>query len=135
MANKITFVSFTLLLTVAPIATMAISIPTTTIGTLPLPPVDVPALPFPHEGEAPDAAADCWKAVVQAESCAVDILRWLAAPALAVRVSAACCAVLQTVGDRCLHDLFPGSAFGRFYAPLVNHACGIAKRATPSGRQ
>jgi hypothetical protein len=135
MAAKITLVSFTLLLTFAPIAAMAISTPTATTGTLPSAPVDVPALPFTPEGEETDAAADCWKAVVQAESYAVDILRWLAAPELGVRVSVPCCAVLQTVGDRCLHDLFPASALGHLYAPLLNHACGIPNRATPSGRQ
>jgi hypothetical protein len=73
--------------------------------------------------------------VVQAESCAVDILRWLAAPELGIRVSPPCCSVLQTVGDRCLHDLFLASALGHLYAPFVNHACGIPNRATPSGRQ
>ncbi|KAM0822033.1 hypothetical protein ACQ4PT_071772 [Festuca glaucescens] len=135
MAAKITLVSITLLLTVAPIATMATSTPTATTSSLPSALLDVPKLPFPLVGEATDAAADCWKAVVQADSCAADILPWLAAPELAVRVSPACCSVLRTVGDRCIHELFPASTFGQLYAPLVSQACGIPKRATPSGRQ
>jgi hypothetical protein len=135
MAAKITFVSFILLLTVAPIATMAASTPTAATGALPSAPVDIPALPFPLVGEATNAAADCWRAVLHGESCAVDILRWLASPESALRVGAACCSVLQTVGDRCLHELVPASAFGRIYASLVDHACGIPRRAAPSGRQ
>jgi hypothetical protein len=120
MATKFTLVSITLLLTV-------------TTRALPSAAVDVHALPFPLLGEATDAAADCWQAVVQAESCAPDILRWLTAPD--IQVSAACCSVLRTAGDRCIHELFPASTFGQLYAPLVSKACGIPKKETPSGRQ
>ena len=117
MAGKITFVSFTFLLAVAPIVTMAISIPTATTGTLPLAPVDVPSLPLiPPEGEAPDAAADCWKAVVQAESCAVDILRWFASPELAaVRVGT------RTTGPR-----------GRARALRLPRPRGVSRRVCSS---
>jgi hypothetical protein len=120
MATKITLVSITLLLTV-------------TTRALPSASVDVHVLPFPLLGEATDAAADCWQAVVQAESCAPDILRWLTAPD--IQVSAACCSVLRTAGDRCIHELFPASTFGQLYAPLVSKACGVPKKETPSGRQ
>ncbi|KAF7075146.1 hypothetical protein CFC21_079938 [Triticum aestivum] len=143
MASKTAVVAFTLIaaqLLLASTPTTAISIPpATTTGTTTVPSgsaTDVPALPFPGEGEVAEAAADCWKVVLQAESCAVDILKWLASRQLAGRVSLACCGVLQRVGDRCLRDLFPHSAVGRLYAPFVSHACGIPKRATtPNGRQ
>ncbi|KAF7068107.1 hypothetical protein CFC21_073889, partial [Triticum aestivum] len=130
------------LLLLACTPTTAISIPpATTIvaGTTTVPSgsaTDVPALPFPGEDEVAEAAAECWNAVLQAERCAVDVLKWLASRQLAGRVSPACCGVLQRVGDRCLRDLFPHSAVGRLYAPFVSHACGFPKRATPpSGRQ
>uniref|UniRef100_A0A453M153 Prolamin-like domain-containing protein n=2 Tax=Aegilops tauschii TaxID=37682 RepID=A0A453M153_AEGTS len=143
MASKTAVVAFILIaaqLLLASTPTTAISIPpATTTGTTTVPSgsaTDVPVLPFPGEGEVAEAAADCWKVVLQAESCAVDILKWLASRQLAGRVSLACCGVLQRVGDRCLRDLFPHSAVGRLYAPFVSHACGIPKRATtPNGRQ
>ncbi|KAI4985414.1 hypothetical protein ZWY2020_018044 [Hordeum vulgare] len=142
MASKTALVVITLiaaqLLLLASTPTTAISIPpaTTTGTSVPSgPAMDVPALPFPGEGEVAEAAAACWNAVLQAESCAVDILEWLASRLLAGRVSPACCGVLQRVGDRCISDLFPHSAVGRLYAPFVSHACGIPKRAPPSGRQ
>ncbi|KAM3278737.1 hypothetical protein ACQJBY_046164 [Aegilops geniculata] len=144
MASKTAVVAFTLmaaqLLLLAFTPTTAISIPpATTTGTTTVPSgsaTDVPALPFPGEGEVAEAAAECWNAVLKAERCAVDVLKWLASGQLAGRVSPACCGVLQRLGDSCLRDLFPHSAVGRLYAPFVSHACGIPKRATtPSGRQ
>ena len=118
--------------------TMAISIPpaTTTGTTVPsAPATDVPALPFPGEDEVAEAAAECWNAVLQAESCAVDVLKWLASRQLAGRVSPACCGVLQRFGDRCLRDLFPDSAVGKLFPPLVSHSCGIPLGTTPGRRQ
>ncbi|XBH95310.1 hypothetical protein VPH35_085888 [Triticum aestivum] len=144
MASKTAVVAFTLIAAqlhlLACTPTTAISIPpATTTGTTTVPSgpaTDVPALPFPGEGEVAKTTADCWKVVLQAESCAVDVLKWLASRQLAGRVSPACCGVLQRFGDRCLRDLFPRSAVARLYAPFVSHACGIPKRATaPSGRQ
>ncbi|KAM3260956.1 hypothetical protein ACQJBY_051917 [Aegilops geniculata] len=142
MAGKITVGTFTLLvaqlLVLTSTRTMAISIPpaTTTGTSVPsAPATDVPALPFPGEGEVAEAAAECWKVVLQAESCAVDIVEWLASPELAGHVSLACCSVLQRVGDRCLRDLFPDSAVGKLFPPLVSHSCGIPVGATPGRRQ
>ncbi|KAF7068105.1 hypothetical protein CFC21_073887 [Triticum aestivum] len=142
MAGKITVGTFTLLaaqlLILTSTPTMAISIPpaTTTSTTVPsAPATDVPALPFPGEGEVAEAAADCWKVVLQAKSCAVDILEWLVSPELAGHVSLACCSVLQRVGDRCLRDLFPDSAVGKLFPPLVSHSCGIPLGTTPGRRQ
>ncbi|VAI37826.1 unnamed protein product [Triticum turgidum subsp. durum] len=144
MAPKTAVVAFTLiaarLLLLASTPTTAISIPpATTTGTTTVPSgtaTDVPERPFPGEDEVAEVAAECWNAVLQAERCAVDVLKWLASGQLAGRVSPACCGVLQRFGDRCLRDLFPHSAVGRLYAPFVNDACGFPKWATtPSGRQ
>ncbi|EMS64807.1 hypothetical protein TRIUR3_30261 [Triticum urartu] len=108
MAPKTAVVAFTLiaaqllLLLLASTPTTAISIPlATTTGTATVPSgsaTGVPALPFPGEDEVAEAAAECWNAVLQAERCAVDVLKWLASGQLAGRVSPACCGVLQRVG-------------------------------------
>ncbi|PNT68228.1 uncharacterized protein LOC104584225 [Brachypodium distachyon] len=128
-----------LLAAAAPTATTPTT-PTATPGRPAVPAAPFPPQPFPvNEGEA--AAAECWKAVVQAtETCAGDLLRRLASPEPAVRVGPACCGVLRSLGDKCLRDLFPGSPFGRFYAPFVARACGggiprSATTTTTGGRQ
>jgi hypothetical protein len=94
---------------------------------LPLPlPNGPPHLPFPLPGG--NNLADCLNAVHQAESCVVDVVRYLLkspAPGEGV-VSAgkACCGALQAVGDRCFRGVLPVSPFRALYASLVRLACG-----------
>ncbi|XP_066396270.1 uncharacterized protein [Miscanthus floridulus] len=71
----------------------------------------------------PPTAASCWKSILASESCVDDVLQSLAARQ--VRISKACCSVLERIGDRCVAAAFSSFPFNPTYRHIVKNVCGL----------
>jgi len=100
-------------------ATAAAAAPHRRLQTLPRLDDDDPRGPL----IVPPTAASCWKSTLASESCVDDVLQSLAARQ--VRISKACCSVLERIGDRCVAAAFSSFPFNPTYPHLVKNVCGL----------